>query len=160
MSTIDLLTNINKEDGRVAAAVEKAIPSIEVLVEAIVGKIQLGGRLFYVGAGTSGRLGILDASECPPTFGVAADLICGIIAGGPKAIAGAVEFAEDDTTEGWRALQLHKVSVKDVVIGISASGTAPFVLSALQACAAEGITTAGICCNPESPISKIVDHAI
>lgn len=160
MSTLEVLTHINTEDAKVAAAVQKAIPEIELLVAAIVTKMQLGGRLFYIGAGTSGRLGILDASECPPTFGVAADTVCGIIAGGQKAIAGAVEFAEDDTFEGWKALQLHQVNPLDTVIGISASGTAPYVFSALQACAAEGITSACICCNPESPISKIVDYAI
>lgn len=160
MSTLEVLTHINTEDAKVAAAVQKAIPSIELLVDAIVVKMQLGGRLFYIGAGTSGRLGILDASECPPTFGVAVDTVCGIIAGGEKAISGAVEFAEDDTTEGWKALQLHQVNPLDLVIGISASGTAPYVFSALQACAAEGITTACICCNSESTLSKIVDHAI
>src|SRR5690349_3070130 len=123
MSIHELLVDMNKEDKTVPLAVEKAIPQIEKLVAAIADKMLAGGRLFYIGAGTSGRLGILDASECPPTYGVPYGLITGIIAGGEKAITNAVENAEDDTTQGWKDLQEHNVSDEDVVIGIAASGT-------------------------------------
>src|SRR5215831_8646083 len=123
MSVAELLTNINKEDQVVPSAVERAIPQIEKLVEAIGDKMLMGGRLFYIGAGTSGRLGIVDASECPPTYGVPKGLVIGIIAGGEKAITSAVEFAEDDKTQGWKDLKTWNVSDKDVVVGIAASGT-------------------------------------
>src|SRR5688500_7841548 len=125
MSVSELLTNINNEDKTVPLAVEQAIPQIEKLVEVIVEKLSNGGHLFYIGAGTSGRLGIVDASECPPTYGVPFDLVQGIIAGGDKAITTAVEFAEDDRGQGWKDLLQHQVSDKDVVIGIAASGTTP-----------------------------------
>jgi N-acetylmuramic acid 6-phosphate etherase len=160
MPVIDILTNINKEDKIVPAAIEKAIPQIEQLVQVIVDKMLMGGRLFYIGAGTSGRLGIVDASECPPTFGVPYGLIIGIIAGGNKAITEAVEFAEDDLEKGWLDLQEHSVNDKDVVIGIAASGTTPYVIAALQKCKAHNIVTASICCNRDAPISAAADHPI
>jgi N-acetylmuramic acid 6-phosphate etherase len=160
MAILELLTNINKEDQVVSSAVQKAIPQIEKLVEAISDKMLMGGRLFYIGAGTSGRLGIVDASECPPTYGVPPGLVIGIIAGGEKAITAAVEFAEDDKEQGWKDLQAHKVSDKDVVIGIAASGTTPYVIGALQECRKRGIITGSIACNPDSPVSEAADFPI
>jgi len=157
---MELLTNINKEDKTVPAAIEKEIPQIESLVTAIVDKMLMGGRLFYIGAGTSGRLGIVDASECPPSFGVPYGLVIGIIAGGNTAITKAVEFAEDDVKQGWADLQAHNVNDKDVVIGIAASGTTPYVIEALKKCREGGIVTGSICCNPESPLSAVSDHPI
>jgi N-acetylmuramic acid 6-phosphate etherase len=153
MSVNKLLGNINSEDKTVPLAVEKALSQIETLVNHIVKKLQNGGRLFYIGAGTSGRLGILDASECPPTFGVSHDLVIGLIAGGDIAIRKAVEFAEDSTTQGWEDLQKYHISNKDVVIGIAASGTTPYVISALKACNLNGILTGCITCNQNSPLS-------
>src|SRR5690606_22126445 len=129
MSTPELLSNINREDQTVPLAVEKCIPQIELLVDVITDKMLSGGRLFYMGAGTSGRLGILDASECPPTYGVSHDLVIGLIAGGDTAIRKAVEFAEDSTTQGWNDLEMYNINQKDVVIGIAASGTTPYVIS-------------------------------
>lgn len=160
MSVIDLITNINKEDQTVALAVEKVLPKLEVLIEKIVEKLKLGGRLFYIGAGTSGRLGILDASECPPTFGVSHDLVIGLIAGGDSAIRKAVEFAEDSTTQGWKDLQAHQISEKDVVIGIAASGTTPYVVSTLQNCNEQNIITGCITCNSNSPLSNAAQFPI
>ena len=160
MTIQDLLTNINKEDQVVPLAVQKAIPSIEKLVEAISDKMLMGGRLFYIGAGTSGRLGIVDASECPPTYGVPPGLVIGIIAGGEKAITSAVEFAEDDREQGWKDLQAHNVSDQDVVIGIAASGTTPYVIGALHECRKKGIITGSISCNPDSPVSEEADYPI
>ncbi len=160
MSVAELLTNINKEDGTVHKAIEKVIPQIELLVQSIVDKMILGGRLFYIGAGTSGRLGIVDASECPPTFGVDYGLVIGVIAGGNKAITEAVEFAEDDTEQGWRDLQEHSISSKDIVIGIAASGTTPYVIGALKSCKENKIITGSICCNPQSPLSEYSDFPI
>jgi len=160
MSVLDLLYNINKEDANVPAAVAKVIPQIEALINAVVDKMLTGGRLFYIGAGTSGRLGILDASECPPTYGVPRDLVIGIIAGGYKAITEAVENAEDDTRQGWQDLMAHNVNSNDVVIGIAASGTTPYVISALEKCKANNIVTGSICCNPGAPISDAADHPI
>ncbi|MEO6542133.1 MAG: N-acetylmuramic acid 6-phosphate etherase, partial [Ferruginibacter sp.] len=160
MSVTELLTNINNEDQVVPAAIEKAIPQIEQLVQVIVDKMLMGGRLFYIGAGTSGRLGIVDASECPPTFGVPYGLVIGIIAGGNKAITEAVEFAEDDLEQGWLDLQEHGVNEKDVVIGIAASGTTPYVIAALRQCKAHHIATGSICCNHNSPLSAAADHPI
>lgn len=154
MSINDLLTNINKEDHTVALAVQKSIPEIEALTTQVIEKLKKGGRLFYIGAGTSGRLGILDASECPPTFGVPHELVIGLIAGGDTAIRKAVEFAEDSTTQGWTDLQKHRVADKDIVIGIAASGTTPYVVSALKTCNTHGITTGCITCNQNSPVSK------
>ena len=154
MSVQQLLTNINKEDSTVPSAIEKVIPQIEQLVSIIVDKMLVGGRLFYIGAGTSGRLGIVDASECPPTFGVGYNLVIGVIAGGNKAITEAVEFAEDDMEQGWKDLQAHSINDKDVVIGIAASGTTPYVIAALDACKAQNIVTGSICCNSNAPLSK------
>ncbi|MEP7238176.1 MAG: N-acetylmuramic acid 6-phosphate etherase, partial [Ferruginibacter sp.] len=160
MSVNDILSNINKEDKTVPAAIEKAIPQIEQLVHVITDKMLMGGRLFYIGAGTSGRLGIVDASECPPTYGVPYGLVIGIIAGGNKAITEAVEYAEDDLEQGWLDLQEHTINEKDVVIGIAASGTTPYVIAALQACKAHYIITGSICCNPDTPLSAAADYPI
>ena len=153
MSVIELLININMEDKTVPFAVEKAIPQIESLVTKIVEKLKLGGRLFYIGAGTSGRLGIVDASECPPTFGVRFDLVNGIIAGGDKAIRKAVENAEDDIEQAWNDLLEHDINENDVVIGIAASGTTPYVISGLEKCNENNITTGYITCNEDSPLA-------
>ncbi len=160
MSVAELLQNINREDSQVPQAVAKAIPQIEPLVTAIVDKMLMGGRLFYIGAGTSGRLGIVDASECPPTYGVPYGLVIGIIAGGEKAITQAVEFAEDSREDGWNDLQAYNVSDKDVVIGIAASGTTPYVIAALQQCRLNNIVTGSISCNPNSPVSAAADFPI
>src|SRR3954469_9039805 len=134
MSIGEILTNINREDKTVATAVEKTIPQIKRLVGAITDKMLAGGRLFYIGAGTSGRLAVVDASECPPTYGVPYGLVVAVIAGGDKAITQAVEFAEDDKEQGWKDLSAFNVSEKDVVIGIAASGTTPYVIGALEQC--------------------------
>jgi len=160
MSTADLLQNINKEDKTVALSVEEQIQQIEQLVNAIVPKMKMGGSLFYIGAGTSGRLGIVDASECPPTFGVDHGLVIGLMAGGDKAMRKAVEFAEDDTSLGWEDLQTHTISENDIVIGIAASGTTPYVVGALKKCQEENITTGCIVCNEDSPVSKVADFPI
>ncbi|HMO32126.1 MAG TPA: N-acetylmuramic acid 6-phosphate etherase [Lacibacter sp.] len=160
MSVAELLHNINREDRVVPEAVARAIPQLEPLVTAIVDKMLMGGRLFYIGAGTSGRLGIVDASECPPTYGVPYGLVIGIIAGGEKAITSAVEFAEDNPDQGWNDLQEHRVSDKDVVIGIAASGTTPYVIGALEACRRAGIVTGSISCNPQSPVSAAADYPV
>ena len=153
MSINELLTHINTEDKSVPHAVEKALPEIESFIAQIVSKLKNGGRLFYIGAGTSGRLGILDASECPPTFGVPFDLVIGLIAGGDVAIRKAVENAEDSITQGWVDLKNHQVSDKDVVVGIAASGTTPYVISALEECNKRGIITGCITCNENSPLA-------
>ena len=160
MSIVDLLKNINREDKTVAHSVENQIPQIEKLVNVIVSKMKLGGRLFYLGAGTSGRLGIVDASECPPTFGVNHDLVIGLMAGGDEAMRKAVEFAEDNTNLGWKDLQSNHINAKDVVIGIAASGTTPYVIGALKRCQEENIITACIVCNSNSPLSKVSDFPI
>ena len=154
MSVSELLSNINNEDKTVPLAVEKALPQIEKLTIKIVEKLKKGGRLFYIGAGTSGRLGILDASECPPTFGVPHELVVGLIAGGDIAIRKAVEFAEDSTNQGWLDLQEHKISENDVVVGIAASGTTPYVIAALEKCNENNIITGCITCNKNSPLSN------
>lgn len=154
MSTSELISNINSEDKKVAFAVEKAIPQINLLTEQVVIALKNGGRLFYLGAGTSGRLGIVDASECPPTFGVPHELVIGLIAGGDVAIRKAVEFAEDSENEGWKDLLNHQISEKDIVIGIAASGTTPYVIGALQKCNDNHVVTGCITCNAESPLSK------
>ncbi|MGQ0739882.1 MAG: N-acetylmuramic acid 6-phosphate etherase [Bacteroidota bacterium] len=160
MTVGDLLQKINAEDQTVPAAVEKAIPQVEKLAEAAADKMLMGGRMFYIGAGTSGRLGIVDASECPPTYGVPYGLVIGIIAGGDKAITAAVEFAEDDKEQGWKDLQQFNVSDKDVVIGIAASGTTPYVIGTLEECRKRGIITGSISCNPDSPVSAAADFPI
>ncbi|WBX72829.1 N-acetylmuramic acid 6-phosphate etherase [Tenacibaculum pacificus] len=153
MSISELLSNINNEDKTVPLAVEKALPQIEKLTTQIVSKLKQGGRLFYIGAGTSGRLGILDASECPPTFGVPHELVVGLIAGGDIAIRKAVENAEDATIQGWKDLQKEQITNKDIVIGIAASGTTPYVISALEKCHQNEITTGCITCNENSPLA-------
>lgn len=160
MSVSDLVANINREDQTVAIAVEKNIPQIVALTDQIVEKLQNGGRLFYIGAGTSGRLGILDASECPPTFGVSHDLVIGLIAGGDSAIRKAVEFAEDSISQGWKDLQEYQISNKDVVIGIAASGTTPYVVSTLKTCNENGIVTGCITCNENSPLHQTAQFPI
>lgn len=160
MSVSELLTNINKEDKTVPLAVEKALPQIESLVSKVVEKMKLGGRLFYIGAGTSGRLGIVDASECPPTFGVSFDLVNGIIAGGDKAIRKAVENAEDNTTQAWIDLQEQNISENDVVIGIAASGTTPYVIEGLKKCNESNIITGSITCNDGSPLALTANFPI
>lgn len=154
MTTLELLQNINKEDKTVPNAVEKAIPQIQKLVDVVVDQMEAGGRLFYLGAGTSGRLGIVDASECPPTYGVPHGLVIGLIAGGDGAIRKAVEFAEDDETGGWKDLEKHQVNHKDVVVGIAASGSTPYVVGALQKCNEVGIKTGCITCNNNSPVAQ------
>jgi N-acetylmuramic acid 6-phosphate etherase len=160
MSVQELLTNINQEDQTIPLAVEKALPQIGILVTEIVTKMKLGGRLFYIGAGTSGRLGILDASECPPTFGVPFDLVVGIIAGGDTAIRKAVENAEDNATQAWEDLQTFNVNENDVVVGIAASGTTPYVIGGLQSCNAKNISTGSISCNVGSPLSQTAKFPI
>jgi len=160
MKVWQLLVSINKEDKTVPHAVEKAIPEIEQLVLKIISKMKQGGRLFYIGSGTSGRLGIVDASECPPTFGVPQGLVIGIIAGGDSAIRKAVEFAEDDTQQGWKDLKKHKVTTKDVVIGIAASGGTPYVVGALAHCRKNKITTGCICCTKNSLLAEQADYPV
>ena len=160
MSILELLTNINNEDKTVPLAVEKALHQIEKLTIKIVKKLKIGGRLFYIGAGTSGRLGILDASECPPTFGVPHELVVGLIAGGDIAIRKAVEFAEDSTNQGWLDLNEHKITEKDVVVGIAASGTTPYVIAALEKCNENNIITGCITCNKNSPLSNTAQYPI
>ncbi len=160
MSIGELLKNINQEDQKVPLAVAQSLPQIEALAEQVVAKMKGGGRLFYLGAGTSGRLGIVDASECPPTFGVPHDLVIGLIAGGDSAIRKAVEFAEDSTTQGWEDLKDYLVGPQDVVIGIAASGTTPYVIGALEACNKEGITTGCITCNADSPLAKTAQYPV
>ncbi|GGZ90222.1 N-acetylmuramic acid 6-phosphate etherase [Algibacter mikhailovii] len=160
MTISELLQNINNEDKTVPYAVEKALPQIEALVQQIVDKLKIGGRLFYMGAGTSGRLGIVDASECPPTFGVSHELVVGIIAGGDSAIREAVEFAEDSKVQGWQDLLDYAISPKDVVVGIAASGTTPYVISALEKCNENGIITGCIVCNKNSPLSQTAQFPI
>lgn len=160
MSTAELLQLMNAGDRSVPDAVGAALGAIAPLVDAIAERMQRGGRLFYLGAGTSGRLGILDASECPPTFGVPHGLVVGLIAGGDRAIRKAVEFAEDDPEQGWKDLQEHAVGPDDTVIGIAASGTTPYVVGALERCNAVGILTGCITCNPGSPVAAVARHPI
>ena len=160
MPVEDLLKNINREDQTVAHTVENAIPQIAPLVKAIVSKMKEGGRLFYIGAGTSGRLGILDAAECPPTFGVPDDWVIGLIAGGDGAIRKAVEFAEDSETLAWEDLKKHFINPQDVVVGIAASGTTPYVIGGLKTCRENGILTGCITCNPDAPVLQNADFPI
>lgn len=159
-SVLELLTEINQEDHKIADAVALAIPHIEKLVTGIVERMKKGGRLFYMGAGTSGRLGVLDASEIPPTFGMEPSWIIGIIAGGDTALRNAVENAEDDTEQGWKDLQQYHITPNDTVVGIAASGTTPYVIGALQAARAHGCLTAAITSNPDAPISEAAEIAI
>lgn len=160
MSIRELLEGMNREDQTVPLAVAQAIPQIEAAVEVIVQKMKNGGRLFYIGAGTSGRLGIVDASECPPTFGVPHDLVIGIIAGGDQAIRKAVEFAEDDEQQAWKDLQAHDISPRDVVVGLSASGRTPYVVGGLREAQKNGVTTACITCNPGTLLAQVSDYPI
>ena len=159
-SVLEILTDINTEDHKVADAVQKAIPQIEKLVTGIVERMKRGGRIFYMGAGTSGRLGVLDASEIPPTFGMDPSWVIGIIAGGDTALRNPVENAEDDTVQGWKDLQAFNVNEKDTVIGIAASGTTPYVIGALKEARAHGCLTGSISSNPDSPISEAAEVPI
>ena len=160
MSVREVLTNINKEDRTIPLVVEKVIPVIEKLVEMIVEKMKTGGRLFYIGAGTSGRLGILDASEIPPTYGMPHGRVIGLIAGGDQAIRKAVEHAEDDSHQAWKDLQTHQITSKDVLIGIAASGKTPYVVGGLKDARANGIVTGCITCNTNTEVAKHSDYAI
>ena len=158
MSTSELLTNINNEDKTVAFAIEKIIQNIDAFVDACYGRMKNGGRLFYIGAGTSGRLGIVDASECPPTFGVESGVVVGLMAGGDKAMRNAVEFAEDDLKQGWKDLQQHSINKNDTLIGIAASGTTPYVIGAIETANKKGLLTGSITCNPGNPIANAAQH--
>jgi N-acetylmuramic acid 6-phosphate etherase len=160
MPVKEILLHINGEDKTIPDAVAKSITQIENLIKTVVGKMTAGGRLFYIGAGTSGRLGIIDASECPPTFGVGQDSVVGIIAGGDSAVRKSVEFAEDDTRQGWIDLKSYEITAQDFVIGIAASGSTPYVIGALKSCRERSILTGCITCNPGSPITSYVDFPI
>ncbi|MFN2439165.1 MAG: N-acetylmuramic acid 6-phosphate etherase [Chitinophagaceae bacterium] len=160
MSVQEILTSINNEDKTVAHAVEKAIPQIKNLVKVTADKLLNGGRLFYIGAGTSGRLAVVDASECPPTYGVPPELVVALIAGGEEAITRAIEKAEDDWEQGWKDLEEHDADDNDVVIGIAASGTTPYVIGALRECRKRGIITGSITNNPGSPLARVADYPI
>lgn len=160
MSAHEILVSINAEDKTVPLAVEKAIPQIEALVASVVPKMLEGGRLFYIGAGTSGRLGVLDASEIPPTFGAPPEWVIGIIAGGDQAIRKAVENAEDSETQAWLDLKAWQIDTLDTVVGIAASGTTPYVVNGLRACQEQGITTACITCNPGAPLLSVADFPV
>ena len=159
-SVHEILTEINQEDHKVADAVQRAIPQIERLVKGIVERMKKGGRIFYMGAGTSGRLGVLDASEIPPTFGMSPGWIIGVIAGGDTALRNAVENAEDDVTQGWKDLQEYNVTPLDTVIGIAASGTTPYVIGVLRDARANGCLTAAITSNPDAPVSEAAEIPI
>jgi N-acetylmuramic acid 6-phosphate etherase len=155
-----ILENMNREDARVPLAIKKAIPQIEKAIDAILNKMKAGGRLFYIGAGTSGRLGILDASEIPPTYGVSHGLVVGLIAGGDGAIRKAVEYAEDDEKQAWKDLKTHKISKKDFLVGIAASGRTPYVIGGVKDAAKNGVATACITCNKASELTKHVHFPI
>lgn len=160
MDVLEIITSINNEDKKVALEVEKCLPQIAKLATVISQKINNGGRLFYLGAGTSGRLGILDASECPPTFGVSFDLVIGLIAGGDSAIRKAVEFAEDNTSLGWQDLKKFEINSNDIVVGIAASGSTPYVIGAIKECRKNKIITGCITCNSDSELAQNVDFPI
>lgn len=160
MSSMELLTSMNKEDQTVPLAITEILPQIEILVDAVYEKMSKGGRLFYIGSGTSGRLGIVDASECPPTFGVPHDWVIGLISGGDSAIRKAVEFAEDSTDQAYTDLLAFDLSQDDIVIGIAASGTTPYVIGGLTKCRKANITTGCIVCNPDSPIEALADYPV
>lgn len=160
MSVREILTHINAEDQTVPLAVEKAIPQIEALVQSIVPKMREGGRLFYIGAGTSGRLGVVDASEIPPTFGAPPEWVVGIIAGGDRAIRHPVENAEDSGTQAWADLKIWQIDALDTVIGIAASGTTPYVVHGLRACREQGVSTGCITCNPGAPLLAEADYPV
>lgn len=159
-TTAELLAIINQEDQTVPLAVAAALPQIEALANAIYDRLAAGGRLFYIGAGTSGRLGIVDASECPPTYGVPHGLVVGLIAGGDGAIRKAVEFAEDDEQQAWKDLSEHDINAGDIVVGIAASGRTPYVIGGLNTCRAHGIATGAVVCNPGSAVAAAADHAV
>ncbi|HZY37389.1 MAG TPA: N-acetylmuramic acid 6-phosphate etherase [Mucilaginibacter sp.] len=160
MPVREILQNINKEDQTVPLAVYDALPQIEALATVTAAKMKAGGRLFYIGAGTSGRLGIVDASECPPTFGVPFDWVVGIIAGGDGAIRKAVEFAEDDAGQAWKDLLEYEINDKDVLVGIAASGTTPYVIGGLQKANENGVTTGCIVCNTGSPVAAEAKYPV
>ena len=160
MSVRELLEGINNEDRKVAIAVGREIPKIEKLVTRIVERMRRGGRLFYIGAGTSGRLGVLDASEIPPTYGMPNTLVIGLVAGGDRALRNPVESAEDDLDKAWEELQQYHINTNDTLVGIAASGTTPYVIGALRKARSEGILTASISCNPDSPMAAEAEIAI
>ena len=160
MSVRELLEGINNEDRKVAIAVGREIPKIEKLVTRIVERMRRGGRLFYIGAGTSGRLGVLDASEIPPTYGMPNNMVIGLIAGGDRALRNPVESAEDDLDKAWEELQQYHINTNDTLVGIAASGTTPYVIGALRKARSEGILTASISCNPDSPMAAEAEIAI
>ncbi|AGA77033.1 N-acetylmuramic acid 6-phosphate etherase [Echinicola vietnamensis] len=160
MSIAELISNMNKEDQTVPVAVSKALPAIEKLIEKIVDRMAQGGRLFYIGAGTSGRLGILDASECPPTYGVSHDMVIGLIAGGDTAIRKAVERAEDDPDQSWQDLKANGIQELDTVIGIAASGTTPYVIGGVKTAREKGLLTGCITCNEGSPLAKVAEYPV
>lgn len=160
MTVNELLTNINKEDSKVHLAVRKALPQVELLIDKILVRMQRGGRLFYLGAGTSGRLGVLDASEVPPTFGVPDTIVIGLIAGGETALRKAVEAAEDDPHKAWKELEIFNINTKDTVIGIAASGTTPYVIGGIQKARENGILTGCITCNPKGRIVEVTEYPV
>ncbi len=160
MTVNELLTNINKEDSKVHKAVRKALPQVEILIDKILVRMQKGGRLFYLGAGTSGRLGVLDASEVPPTFGVPDTIVIGLIAGGETALRKAVEAAEDDPNKAWKELEIFNINTKDTIIGIAASGTTPYVIGGIQKARENGILTGCITCNPTGRIVEVTEYPI
>jgi N-acetylmuramic acid 6-phosphate etherase len=160
MSVAEILQHINHEDQTVAVSVSKALPQIEKLAAVVTEKMRAGGRLFYIGAGTSGRLGVVDASECPPTFGVPFDWVVGIIAGGDGAIRKAVEFAEDDVNQAWKDLLIYDINEKDVVVGIAASGTTPYVIGGLKAANQNKIATGCVVCNSGSPVAAEANYPV
>jgi N-acetylmuramic acid 6-phosphate etherase len=160
MSVLEILKSINEEDKTVPLAVERSIPQIEKLAAAVTGRMRLGGRLFYIGAGTSGRLGVVDASECPPTFGVPFDYVVGIIAGGDRAIRRAVENAEDDVNQAWKDLQAYDINEKDSLIGLAASGTTPYVIGGLNMGRANGVLTGCVVCNEGGPVAAASDYPV
>lgn len=160
LPTAELLANMNQLDQTVPQAVARALPQLEALVEATVARLDAGGRLFYIGAGTSGRLGILDASECPPTFGVPHGVVIGIIAGGDTAIRKAVENAEDDAQQAWQDLQAYNITAKDIVVGIAASGRTPYVIGGLEQARQHGLATGCIVCNPDSAVAAAAEFPV
>ncbi len=159
-STRALLEGINAQDQLVPLAISNIVNELEIFIDACFERMRQGGRLIYIGAGTSGRLGIVDASECPPTFGVAHGRVIGLIAGGDQAIRKAVEFAEDDINQGWKDILAHHPTPLDTIVGIAASGTTPYVLSAIKSANEAGLLTAGLSCNPGSPLSLLAQHAL
>jgi N-acetylmuramic acid 6-phosphate etherase len=159
-SVLELLNGIHQEDQNAVKAVGEVIPYIEKLIEKVVQQLQKGGRLFYIGAGTSGRLGVLDASECPPTFGTPAEKVIGLIAGGDHALRNSIEKAEDDTQQAWKDLSEKQITSKDIVVGIAASGTTPYVVGGLQFCQENDIPTGCITCNKNAPIAAVSDFPI